>query len=452
MSTYMVNDLGTASGALVFDTLDFLVTNGIIPTIEIGFMPEALAINSNVTVFHYKGGASTYANSTKWFEFVNDFVSLLVSRYGLATVQTFFFEVWNEPNCGFFVETNCCGDNCGNQTAYFELYNVTSRAVKAVDASLRVGGPSTAQLAWIPELIAFTKSSGAPIDFVSSHLYPTDPFLNHTRDAFSDAVANASNIAKAAGVPFLLTEFNAGLGKVDGVPPLLDSSYAAAFLLHSHLMAQLPAASNIESMSWWTFTDFGFEEQGVDPLPWNPAHTKFGVQTSYGVKKPAYRAMQYISDPLASQVVPVTADVISEDTHSYVNSHGAIVGATSGTIDLLIAVSGTTVTALINNFQLALATPLPVPTNVTITFTSLTAPLPIVGTVEYLDANHTNPMNVWIANGSPMYPSTNEIALEETESLPTKIQINLTPVSANAVSATILMTEWSFARLRFTMA
>lgn len=453
MSTYMVNALGTASGGLVFDTLDFLVANNIQPTIELSFMPEALALNSSVTVFHYKGGASTYADSNKWFQFIQDFVSLLVSRYGLTTVQTFFFEVWNEPNCGFFVETQCCGPTCGNQTAYFELYNVTARAVKAVDNSLRVGGPSTAQLGWIPEFISFTNISNVPLDFISSHLYPTDPFLPKTRNAFSDAIANASNLANAIGIPFLLTEFNAGLGKVDGVPALLDSSYAASFLFHSHLMAQLPSASNIESMSWWTFTDFGFEEQGVDPLPWNPGHTKFGVQTSYGVKKPAYRAMQYISDPLVNKVVPVLPTAtMNSDTHTLVNTQGAIIGATSGTIDILVAVSGTVVTALVNNFQLAGVTPLPIPTNVTITFTGLTTPLPIVGTVEYLDANHTNPMNVWINNGSPMYPSTNEIALEVTESLPTNIQLPLTSVSGNAVSATVLMTEWSLARIRFTMA
>ena len=38
----------------------------------------------------------------------------------------------------------------GNQTAYFELYKATAESVKAVDPRLLVGGPATAQLAWIP--------------------------------------------------------------------------------------------------------------------------------------------------------------------------------------------------------------------------------------------------------------------------------------------------------------
>lgn len=53
MSTYLD---GQANAALAFDTLDFLVANGITPTVELSFMPEGLASNASQTVFHYKGG------------------------------------------------------------------------------------------------------------------------------------------------------------------------------------------------------------------------------------------------------------------------------------------------------------------------------------------------------------------------------------------------------------
>ena len=48
-------------------------------------------------------------------------------------------------------------------------------------------------------------------------------------------------------------------------------------------------------MSYWTFSDWGFEEQGVDPLPWNPGQTKFGILTNEAVPKPAYRGLHFIS-------------------------------------------------------------------------------------------------------------------------------------------------------------
>ncbi len=84
---------GHANGALVFDTFDFLVDAGIMPTVELGFMPELLASNPDQTVFHYKGGSSTYANSTDFGAFITEFVQLLVDRYTLATVRTWRFEV-----------------------------------------------------------------------------------------------------------------------------------------------------------------------------------------------------------------------------------------------------------------------------------------------------------------------------------------------------------------------
>ena len=44
-------------------------------------------------------------------------------------------------------------------------------------------------------------------------------------------------------------------------------------------------------MSFWTFTDI-FEEPGFDSNAW--AQT-FGIQTKYGVPKPAYRALQLLA-------------------------------------------------------------------------------------------------------------------------------------------------------------
>lgn len=90
LSTYLN---GKANGALVFDTLDYLVARNIRPTIEIGFMPQDLARNSSLKVFHYQGGADTFADATKWSNFITDFVGLLLDRYGAATVREWFFEV-----------------------------------------------------------------------------------------------------------------------------------------------------------------------------------------------------------------------------------------------------------------------------------------------------------------------------------------------------------------------
>ena len=70
----------------------------------------------------------------------------LVDRYGLDEVSSWYFEVWNEPNLDFWTGTP-------RQQTYFELYDHTARDIKAVSPRLRVGGPATAQAAWVGDMI-----------------------------------------------------------------------------------------------------------------------------------------------------------------------------------------------------------------------------------------------------------------------------------------------------------
>ena len=79
-------------------------------------------------------------------------------------VRTWYFEVWNEPNLSGFWEG-------ADQKAYFELYDLTAKTIKSIDPALRVGGPSTAGAAWVPEFLAHVKQSGAAVDFVTTHTY-----------------------------------------------------------------------------------------------------------------------------------------------------------------------------------------------------------------------------------------------------------------------------------------
>jgi len=80
----------------------------------------------------------------------------------------FFFQLWfhSEQTSGFFA---------GTQQQYYELLKNTFFAIKSVDPSLRVGGPSTCQSGWITETLTFCKENGIELDFVATHQYPTDP-------------------------------------------------------------------------------------------------------------------------------------------------------------------------------------------------------------------------------------------------------------------------------------
>ena len=69
------------------------------PLFEVSFMPSWLAIDPNQTIMHYNGITSPPSNMTKWGGVVGRMASHLAARYNESQ---FMFEVWNEPNGGFF--------------------------------------------------------------------------------------------------------------------------------------------------------------------------------------------------------------------------------------------------------------------------------------------------------------------------------------------------------------
>ena len=150
---------------------DFLLSIGMKPFVELGFMPECFA-SGNKTLFHYKANTTPPRDYNQWAAFIQMFLEHLIARYGRAEVRSWFFEVWNEPNLGG--PDSPFGFWSATKEEYWKLYDVTAAAVKEVDSALRVGGPATSNNAWLPEFLVHCRTSGAPVDFVSTHHYPTD--------------------------------------------------------------------------------------------------------------------------------------------------------------------------------------------------------------------------------------------------------------------------------------
>lgn len=279
---------------------DFLLSIGMKPFIELGFMPEALA-STNATCFHYKGNISKPKNYSQWDELIKNFTAHLVKRYGTAEVRSWFFEVWNEPNLKFFYQ--------GTQDDYFELYDHTARAIKAVDKLIPVGGPATACNAWISDLIRFCSKNETPLDFISTHHYPTDDPLWSQASCLDEAIEkmlkerkkdNKSGIKKYydRGV---LTEMIKAAKKEAGHFPLYYTEWNSSAVLpdeihdlpYSAALAAKTIIDNIgmaDAYSFWTFTDI-FEEGGQLP---GEFHGGFGLQTVHGIPKATYRTFQLL--------------------------------------------------------------------------------------------------------------------------------------------------------------
>src|SRR5580658_4771939 len=192
---------------------DGLLANGVRPFVELSFMPRKLAASIEPHAFWYKPLPSPPKDYGQWEELIHSFAQHLVDRYGMEEVSQWYFEVWNEPNIDFWTGQP-------KQSTYFDLYDHAARAIKGVSPGLRVGGPATAQAAWIDAMIAHCVQAGVPLDFVSTHVYANDSaedvFGSHEiiprSDMVGRAVRKVSDQVKASArpdLPILWTEYNA---------------------------------------------------------------------------------------------------------------------------------------------------------------------------------------------------------------------------------------------------
>jgi len=276
---------------------DAILKTGMKPLVEIGFMPHDLATGSK-PIFYWQANGSPPKDYSKWSDFIAAFVTAMEARFGKAEVQSWRFEVWNEPNLdGFWTD--------GNQAEYFKLYDVTVKAIKRIDPALKVGGPATAGAAWVPEFIAHAKAAEVPVDFVTTHTYGVKGgFLDEKGEGDNQLVADPLSIvgdvwkvrreidaSAIPGLPLYFTEWSTSYNPRD---PVHDAYLSAAFILDK-LKGSEGAA---QSMSYWTYTDL-FEEAGPPPAAF---HGGFGLINRDGIRKAAFFAYKYLNQ-LGSKTV-----------------------------------------------------------------------------------------------------------------------------------------------------
>lgn len=161
----------------IFDTY---IQRGMKPLAQIGFMPEALSIHPQPYQHNWAPGklykdietgwAYPPKDYNKWEELVYQWVKHCTERYGKSEVESWYWEVWNEPNAAYWK---------GTQEEFFKLYDFSASAVKRALPKARIGGPHSTGGA-VKYLRSFinhclneknyvTGEIGTPLDFIAFH-------------------------------------------------------------------------------------------------------------------------------------------------------------------------------------------------------------------------------------------------------------------------------------------
>ena len=352
---------------------DFLLSIGMKPFVELSFMPSTLSSGSK-TVFHYGGNVTPPKDYTEWAKFIARLVSHWVTRYGIDEVAAWYFEVWNEPNLPAFWT--------GTQADYFKLYRVTALAIKEVDDRLQVGGPATANNEWITEFLDFCKKSKVPVDFVSTHHYPTDALGSVGEDTETQLSQSKRSILrewaretrrKAHGKPLYYTEWSSSSNPRDH---LHDEPYTAAVIVKT----MMESRGLVQGYSYWAFSDI-FEE---NYMPATAFQGGFGLLTLQGIAKPSFRAFELLHR-------------LGVEAFAVKGKHK--------TVDVWVVRGRDAVTVLVTNHVLP-RHPIEVET-VHISLEDISPPRTVY--IERIDDEHANAKQLWIEMGKPPLPTEREV-------------------------------------------
>jgi xylan 1,4-beta-xylosidase len=174
----------------IFDTY---IERGMKPLAQMGFMPEALSSNP-VPYRHnwkpgdpyddiYLGWRFPPKEYEKWGDLIYQWVKHSVERYGNQEVESWYWELWNEPDAKYWG---------GTIEEYCKLYDYSADAVKRALPTAKVGGPHVTGPAganaakFLNEFLkhcesgfnAATGKTGAPLDFIAFHAKGAPRFID----------------------------------------------------------------------------------------------------------------------------------------------------------------------------------------------------------------------------------------------------------------------------------
>ena len=263
----------------IFDTY---LQRGVKPYVQIGFMPKALSTKPEPYQHHwtptakyeeiYTGWAYPPKDYSRWAELVFQWTKHCRERYGKREVLTWYWEVWNEANIGYWR---------GTPEEFRKLHDYAIDAVRRALPGARVGGADTAGSGgqftrdFLEHSLSgknfATGQTGTPLDFISFHAKGAPKFVDgHVQmgianqlQAIDKGFAIVASYPALKDKPIVIGESDPdGCAACQGAQlgyrnSTMYSSYTAASLAREYQLADKYNV-NLEGALTWAFE---FEQQ-----------------------------------------------------------------------------------------------------------------------------------------------------------------------------------------------
>jgi xylan 1,4-beta-xylosidase len=411
----------------IFDTY---IERGMKPLAEMGFMPEALSSKPEPYRHNWKPGDpynDVYTGWSyppkdyyKWGELIYQWVKHSVERYGKQEVESWYWELWNEPDIKYWG---------GTLEEYCKLYDFSAEAVKRALPTARVGGPhvtgpaNTNTTRFLTYFLRHCESGtnyvtgqvGTPLDFIAFHAKGAPVFINNrVRMGMGNQLKQVnkgfeivSSFEKYKNLPIIIGECDPEGCAACGMNIYPQNGYRNGTMFSSYTASAFAKIMdlalfykvNLRGVVSWAFE---FENQ-----PWFHG---FRDLATNGVDKPVLNVFRMFGMMKGERV-----EVNSTGGFTFKMVIDSGVRKRKSDINAIASKDSKTATIMLwNYYDDDLAAP---DANVTLDIASI--PSKKVKISQYrIDSNHSNSYEVWKKMGSPQNPTPEQIKeLEEAGQL-----------------------------------
>jgi xylan 1,4-beta-xylosidase len=287
---------------------DSYIQRGVRPYAQIGFMPEALSSHPEPYRHEWRPGLPydrvftgwSYppTDYAKWGELAYQWAKHCVERYGQAEVESWYWEIWNEPNIGYWR---------GTPQEFQKLHDYAIAGVRRAVPMARVGGPDCAGSGgrWLRDFFEHclrgtnyaTGQVGTPLDFVSFHAKGAPTYTNeYVRMGIANQLRTidegfrlVASFPELKNTPIVIGESDPeGCAACQGPSfsyrnGTMYSSYTAASFARKHDLADRHSVNFTGALTW----AFTFEDQ--------PYFAGFRQLASCGLPLPVFNVIRMFS-------------------------------------------------------------------------------------------------------------------------------------------------------------
>lgn len=429
---------------IVDELVDAWVNRGIKPLMEIGFMPKALSTNPEPYRHDwqpgdpynriYTGWAYPPNDHEKWAELVYQWVRHSVERYGQEEVETWWWELWNEPDIAYWQ---------GTTEEYLELYDYTADAVKRALPTAMMGGPTVTGggggQRFMRAFLEHTSSGtnyvtgevGSPLDFASFHAKGGPRFINgHVQTRMDPQLSNVNghmavitSFPEYQDLPMVIGEADpegcAACSVASGAPEnayrngTMYSSYTAASFARFYELADQYNA-NLEGVVSWSFT-----------FPSQPWFDGFREMATNGVDKPVLNVFRMYA-LMGGDRVAVTGN----STNAAEILESGVRGAESD-VSALASREGSEAAVMVWNYH---DDDLPAPdAEIVLGISGIPANRVLVHHYR-IDEDHSNAYTTWLEMGAPQQVTREQYGTLEADG---KLELLDAPVYVDATDGSV---------------